>query len=268
VDKHQENKLIMEERYDIQRLLALRKLTRGVSELLRGQLTAYLSTLAPLINPKAVLGDYVQGGSKEVVRGVDKVFEELQALYGAVASSKPYNLPGELKPPIGIASTALEITPVEYVHVAKTERESKKVSVASPLRWVLSYHGFAPRRLAELLAGRNRDTEELQRAVLHSLVMHVVLSKRAGVTQILDALHFHVHSDRSPEFGDLPITYISSSISTDRPPDEVIVESTEVAGRDAFEEVVNLDDIAKLRDPLKDQLLELVKTYGEDLTPQ
>ncbi|MBV9928151.1 MAG: hypothetical protein JOZ96_24240 [Acidobacteria bacterium] len=258
----------MEERYDIQRLLALRKLTRGVSELLRGQLTAYLSTLAPLINPKAVFGDYVQGGGKEVVRGADTVFEELQALYGAVASSKPYNLPKELKLPIGIAGTALEITPVEYVHVAKTERESKKVSVASPLKWAFNYRGFPPRRLAELLGNRNRDTEELQRAVLHALVMHVVLSKRAGVTQILDALHFHVNTGRSPEFGDLPLTYISSSVSTTRPPDEVIIESTEVAGRDSFEEVVNLDDIATLRDPLKEQLLELVKTHGESSSPQ
>jgi len=258
----------MEERYDIQRLLALRKLTRGVSELLREQIKAHLSTLSPLVNPKAVLGDYVQGNTKEAVRGADKIFEELQSLYATIAPSKPFNLSGELKAPLSIASTALELTPVEYVHVAQTEKESKRVTLTSPLRWVLTYSGFAPRRLSELLAGRNRDTEELRRTLVHYLVMRVVLARREGVAAILDALHFPVSSGRSPEFGDLPLTYVSSSISTTRPPDAVIIHSTEVAGRDVFEEVVNVEDILELRDPLKEQLLELVKLHGEQLSPQ
>jgi hypothetical protein len=45
----------------------------------------------------------------------------------------------------------------------------------------------------------------------------------------------------------------------------VIIESTELSGSDAFEEVVSLDDVAKLRNPLKDQLEELVKAHGQAL---
>ena len=98
--------------------------------------------------------------------------------------------------------------------------------------------------------------------------MHAVASKQTGVIQILDALHFPISSERSPTFGDLPVTYISSSISTIRPPDDVIIESTEISAMNAFEEVINLDDIVKMRDPLKERLIELVKSHGEDLLPQ
>ena len=92
-------------------------------------------------------------------------------------------------------------------------------------------------------------------------MMHIVVSKQVGVSEILKALHFPLSTERSPEFGELPVTYISSAVSTIRPPDEVIVESTEVSGMGAFEEIVQLEDVEKLRDPLKEQLLEITKSY-------
>ena len=46
-------------------------------------------------------------------------------------------------------------------------------------------------------------------------------------------------------------TYVSSLVPTVRPPDEVIIESTELSGRDVFEEVVDVGAILAMRDPLK-----------------
>ncbi len=256
----------MEEGYDIQRLLVLRKLTRAIADLLRGQMKEYLSTLAPLLRPRATLGDYVQSNTRETSKIADSAFKELQTLYESVARAAPFNLSGELKPPIEITSSALEMTPMEYSHEARTERESKTVTVISPLKWMLTYSGFAPGKLKEILRDRGRSGEEVQRYVLHSLVMHVVMQKQTGVTQILDALHFPINSGTEEDFGHLPITYISSSISTVRPPDSVIIESTEISGMDVFEEIVSLEDIEKLRDPLKQRLMELVQSYGEELS--
>lgn len=255
----------MEEGYDIQRLLVLRKLTRAVADLLRASMREYLSTLAPLVRPRAVLGDYVQSNTRETSKIADSAFKELQAVYETVARAAPFNLSGELKPPVEIISTALEMTPMEYSYEAQTERESKSVTVVSPLKWMLTYSGFAPGRLKELLRDRGRSGEEVQRFVLHYMVLHVVMLKQSGVTDILDALHFPVTSGTEADFGQLPLTYISSSISTVRPPDSVIIESTEISGMDVFEEVVSLEDIARLRDPLKQRLLELVQSYGEEL---
>lgn len=258
----------MEESFDTQRLLTLRKVTRAVSDLLRTQMKEYLSTLAPLLRPRTVLGDYVQTSTKETTRGSDKAFKELQGLYDQIARSKPFNVTAELKPPVEIINTALEMTPLEYEHQATTGQESKSVVVTSPLKWVLSYSGFSPNSLREMLAGRQRDHEKVKEFLVHYLVMHIVVSNQTGVTQILNALHFPVTTERSPDFGELPITCISSSISTLRPPDNVIIESTEIAGRDAFEEVINLEDIKKLRNPFKDRLTELVNSHGENLLPE
>lgn len=258
----------MEEHFNTQRLLIFRKLTRAVADLLRGQMKEHLSTLAPLFRPKIVLGDYIEGSAKEAVTGADKAFRELQSLYDSVSAAKPFNLSKELRPPIQISSSALDITPMEYTYTAKTERDSKTVTITSPLKWALNYSGFTPDRFKDLIADRNRSTAELQRYILHYLVMHAVVSQQTGVAQILDALNFRLSSEQVPEFGGLPVTYISSSVSTIRPPDDVIIENTEISGMNAFEEVVNVDDIASMPHALKDRLIQLVKSHGDDLLPQ
>jgi hypothetical protein len=46
-----------------------------------------------------------------------------------------------------------------------------------------------------------------------------------------------------------------------------LIESTEVSGMDAFEEVLNLDEVAGLRNPFKERLVELLRSQGEELPP-
>lgn len=258
----------MQERYDINQLLVLRRLTRAVSDLLRGQLKEHLSTLAPLLRPKTVLGSYIQSAVKEMPKGADAAFKELQSLYETIAPSNPYNLSKELTSPIEILNATLEFTPLEYIHAARTEQESTTITVTSPLTWVLNYSGFAPGRLRELLKDRNRSGDELREFVLHHLVLHVLMTKQTGVTKILDALYFRVSSNRSPEFGDLPLTYITSCVSTIRPPDDVLIQSTEISGMNVFEEIINVDDIVKMHDPLRNRLIEIVKGHGDNLLPE
>ena len=103
----------MDGRDSIQSLLVLRKLTRAIAEVVRAQMTEHLATLAPLLRPKMVLGDYIEDGSKESTRRSEKAFKELQALYEAVAATKPFNLPRELPSPLRLSGSGLEITPVD-----------------------------------------------------------------------------------------------------------------------------------------------------------
>jgi hypothetical protein len=257
----------MDESFDTKKLLVLRKLTRSISDLLRGQMRDYLTTLAPLLRPKTVLGDYIQSTTKESGKNADQVFKELQSIYEKIASSTTYRLKPELKPPVEIINSSLEMTPKEYRYTAKTGDESKNVTITSPLKWVLNYSGFNPGRLTEMLSHRDRNSEHVRQHLLHHLVMHIVVTKQTGVTQMLDALQFPIGTEYSPALGELPITYVSSTISTIRPPDQVIIENTEISGMDAFEEVVNLSDIAEMQNPLKDKLIELVKKHDADLLP-
>ena len=151
------------------RLLVLRKLTRAVADLLRGQLKDYLTTLAPVLRPRSILGEHVESDVKEFVKGAEAAFKDLQVLYARVAAARPFNLAAELKSPLEVVSAVPEITPVEYAHAARTPGQSKTIMIASPLKWVLSYGSFGPRQLRELLAERTGWPEPLLAGTTTSL---------------------------------------------------------------------------------------------------
>jgi len=252
----------MNGRDSIQSLLVLRKLTRAVTEAVRIQMIGHLATLTPLLKPSAMLGDYMQGGQKELTRKAEKAFKQLQTLYEAVATAQPFNLPRELTPPLSLVAESLEITPYDYSHVAEAASgRSRPILVRAPLTWTLTYSGFGPSRLQELLNTRLRSADELRNFILSYLVMHVVIANQTGVTQMLEGLRFPISTVKLPEFGDLPITRIGPPISTTRPPDAVIVESAELTGMDAFEEVLKVEDLSALKDPFKDRLLEIAHQH-------
>ena len=255
----------MEENYSLQRLLILRKLTRAITDVLRGQMKEHLATIAPLLRPKTVLGEYIKSSSREMVPGANLAFKDLQTLYETVATNKPFLLTKELDSSLDIMNTTIEITPMEYVHEAEADNQRKSITITSPLKSILTYSGYSPAKLKELLADRYRTPEKVQEFLVHYLALHVTITRQPGLSQMLASLHFPLTTIRLPEFGELPITCLSAAITTIRPPDSVLIESTEFSGLDAFEEVVSLGDIADLRDPLKERLLEIAKTYGENL---
>ena len=236
-------------------LLVLRKLTRAIADTARAQMTEYLATLAPLLRPKMVLGDYVEDGSKDSIRRSDKAFKDLQALYEKVATTKPFSLPRELTLPLRLAGTGLEITAVDTPHVIQSGADARTIMVRSPLAWTLTYAGNAPTRLPELLKAKLRSAEDLNQLVLSYLLMHVVVTNSPGLLQAFEALHFPISTTTMPEFGPLPITRIGVALSTARPSDDLILQTAELTGMDAFEEVVSVEDLSRLPDALKERLL-------------
>ena len=87
-----------------------------------------------------------------------------------------------------------------------------------------------------------------------------------GPTEVLvfEALRFPVVTEKLPGLGELPVTCISSSVRTVRPPDDVLIESTEISGLNAFEEVVNAEDIVKMQDPFRERLLDVIKANAPE----
>jgi hypothetical protein len=257
----------MNGRDSVQSLLVLRKLTRAIADAVRVQMTEYLVTLTPLLRPASVLGEHIQGAAKDTVRKSDKVFKELQGLYETIAPAMPFSLPRDLSTPVNFPATTLEITTEEYTHVANPGANSRTIAVRCPLSWILTYTGYAPSRVRELLGGptKLRATDELQKFVLSQLILHVVLNNQPGLTQMLAALHFPVTTAKLPDLGDLPITRIRAAVSTMRPSDAVVIESAELSGVDAFEEIVEVEEIARLSDPLKQRLLEITRQLAPEL---
>jgi hypothetical protein len=252
----------MDGRDTTQSLLVLRKLTRAIAEVVRAQMTEHLATLAPLLRPKMILGDYVEDGTKEATRRSEKAYKELQALYDSVAATKPYNLPRELPSPIRLGGSGLEITPVESAYVIQSGSDTRTIMVRSPLTWTLTYSGFAPTRLPDLLKAKLRSGDDLTHFVLSYLLMHVVTTNSPGLINVFDALHFPITTITLPDSGPLPITRIGIPISTTRPADEVIIETADLTGMDAFEEVIQVEDLLKLGDPLKTRLLDLARQHA------
>lgn len=256
----------MNGRDSIQSLLVLRKLTRAITEVVRAQVAEHLATVTPLLRPAAVLGEYVQGGQKEATRKADKAFRELESLYQTICTAKPFNLPRELpSPPLNILSTGLEITAYDYPHVVKNDSETRKIMVRAPLTWTLTYTGFGPGRLQDLLNTKMRSNEEVLKVVVSYLAIHVVLTNQPGLLKIFDVLHLPITTVKVPEFGNLPITRIAAAVVTRRPSDAVIVESAELTGMDAFEEIVDLEEVARLRDPLRETLMSVAREHAPEL---
>ena len=251
----------MSDRDGIQSLLARRKLTRAIADAVRTQVTAHLTTLVPLFRPQTVLGDHILGGVKENTRRSDEALKEVQSLYESLAPAKPFNLRRELTTPFNFTNPGLEISPVEYVHQASTGPGSKAITVRRPLVWTISYSGFAPTRASEVLDPKVRG-EQLQLFILSHLILHVVAKHQVGVRRILDDLQLPLSTATVPELGELPLTRIGVPVDTERPADEVVVESAEVTGIDAFEEVVNVGDLAGLREPFKERLLEIARQHA------
>ena len=256
----------MNGRDSVQSLLVLRKLTRAITETVRAQMSEHLTTLTPLLRPTAVLGEYVQGGQKEGSRKADKAFRDLEALYQTVCTTKPFNLPREMpSTPLSILSTGLDITPYGYPHQVKTDSGTRTITVRAPLTWTLTYTGFGPGRLQELLNTKMRSNEEVSKVVLSYLALHVVLTNQPGLLKIFEAMHFPVTTVKVPEFGDLPVTRIGAAVDTKRPPDAVIVETAELTGMDAFEEIVELEAVGRLRDPLRESLMSVAREHAPEL---
>ena len=129
----------------------------------------------------------------------------------------------------------------------------------------MTYNDFPPNRLQELLDTKARSVDEVQRFELSYLILNLATTNEPGLMQVFEALHFPLTTSKSREFGELPITRIGIGITTTRPADDVILESAELTGMDAFEELVNVEDLGRLKDPLKERLLEIARQQAPEL---
>ncbi|MET0051848.1 MAG: hypothetical protein ABW095_12315 [Candidatus Thiodiazotropha sp.] len=256
----------MTQTFDIPRLIELRKLTRSISENLQSQLKSYLATLSPLFSPMPLLGEHVRGGTKSVVKGAEKNFQELRSRYHAIARQAPYSLDTELSSQLDVFAATPTLTPVEYAYTADQNGQATQLSVTSPLKWVLAYPETQPKKLLELLKGnRSQVRDELSHVLLQCLTLNLVLEKQPGLTSLLSDLRFSIETIQMDGLGTLPIVLVSCPIATLLPPDDIIVQSTEISGIPSFEEIVNIDDIRSLSDPLRERILEITRESSAEI---
>ena len=244
---------------DISELLRQRKLTRSVAALLTAELESHLNTLTPLINPRRLFAEHIHGGPKTVSKTGPQALKDLQRRYTEIHDSAPFDLRRSFDTPLMLLDTRPELQTLSYRHAAHADGTDKTVTVSRPLQWILSYRGFGPASLRELLNGGSTHAgPTLQETVLHYLMLAVMLEMQPELLKLMAALRYPVSIETLDEFGKLPVAVISSPLSTQRPDDQVIIDSTEVSGSNDFEEILDPDALNQpLNDPLRDRLLAI-----------
>jgi hypothetical protein len=250
------NNLAGERSLSTEELSDLRTKTEAVSELLRRQLAGHLETIRPLLAPQRVLGKHVRAGQRSEVRGADQAFEELKERYARVAS-QPFGLPKELvEHPISIEGK-LMLYPWEYTHALE---EGQAITMTSPVCWVLAYSsGYTPSQLRKAFASKEtRRTEDVRQFVASAVALELLIEKQPEIVSLLRDLRYEVRPETCDGLGDLPVVAIRSCLSSFRPSDEVIQTATRFSGVPAFIELIDVEAVRNLRDPLREQIEGIV----------
>lgn len=239
-------------------LIPMREQTERVSDFLQRRLQAHLEAVRPVLSPRRLLGKYV--GGNDDVPGASALVARLREQY-AQTCGKPFALVPELDlDALAGIEGRVELYPWEYAHTAKNARETKTVTMTSPVRWVIAYRsGYTLSELRRVLTGKEtRRQEALRQFLVNALLMRLVFETSQGLAQLFGDLRYEVARDRSPELGDLELVTISACLPSFRPSDDLILMATRFSGVPAFIELVDADAVHALKDPLRVRVEELL----------
>jgi hypothetical protein len=242
-----------------QELTELRRKTEAVSKFLQEQLASHLETLRPVLAPERVFSKFL--GTKGDHALSERVFAQLQQNYRPF-SSRPFDVPSEFDPHwLTLVGNRLALHPWEYAHEIKTDREIKTVTMASPVRWVVSFTStYGLSQMRQGLAGKGeRRVEHIRQFVVNTLVTQLAISHAAGLGALLADLRYQLQTEYAPDLPKLPLTTITFGLPSFRPPDDLILAATSFSGIPAFIELIDTDAASRLQDPLKTRLQELVR---------
>jgi hypothetical protein len=237
-----------------QEYFKFRQATEKVSEALNKRLAGHLEVLRPLFHPRLLLGTYIKSAVMEEVPRAEKVFADLQELYASVCE-RPFGLPRKLQPPLPSLVNQLEATPFQFSkEVAGTG--DKPVRITSPTRWILSYRNDCPlNRLRGMISGTDpRQPEEMRQTLLSHLILFLFLKYFPSLTQLLEDLRYQVEKKELSDLGGLPVITLKAPVETFLPPDEFILQITQLSGIAAFQEIIEPTAIENVPDSLKESL--------------
>ncbi len=243
---------------DNQEFLKLRGATEKISAELSKRVKRHLNVLRPLFVPRKLLGTYVRSGTMEEVPGSDKAFAELQERYASVAQ-KPFGLPTKLQTPLAPIPNQLEATPFQY-SLHSEGSPNKAITITASAKWVISFHSDCSlTRLKAMLAGEEpKQAEDMKQTVVHHLFPIIFLHRFSDIGGLLEDLRYVVQTEEIAELGGLPVVTLEAPLKTFLPPEDFIQQITQLSGIPAFQEIIDLDAIEALSDPLKESVKGLL----------
>jgi hypothetical protein len=248
------------------KLLSLHSLTKDVSQVCLRRLKSEIDAMAPLFRPRRFLGDHIDSIGKEAVAGADRNLAELQELYASVAV-KPFDLRPELRSPLESVSTQFQLDEWEYTHATQTDRGWNSIRVSTPLTWVLSYGtSYSLGMLRGVVSGvGQRDPEAVRAYVLRACLMFELFEKVPPIKTLLEGLRYKTEVRHSPQLGHLPLVTISAPFTTFRPSDELVATAAGLAGGASFTEVLDIDSVRKISDPLREEVVAILNRHQVEI---
>jgi hypothetical protein len=234
-----------------EQLADLREKTETIAQFLKDRLKGHLETIRPAFAPRRVLGKYT--GTRDGVAGEDKAFAQLQTQYQAVCRN-PFALPPDLdQDMLANIDNQIDVHPWEYTYEAKGTKEAKTLTMNSPVRWVLTYSsGYTLAQVRQAVSGlQDRRSDYVRQFVVNALVMRFMFDHYPGIPQLLTDLRYEVRVEKGQGLGELPFVTVSACIPSFRPTDDLILTATRFSGVPAFIELLNVDAVPLLQDPLK-----------------
>jgi hypothetical protein len=204
----------------------------------------------------------MEGAGREGAIGTDQHAADLRELYRRVAL-KPFDLRTELPNTLESVATTFHLHEWEYLHPTQTERGWQSIRISTPLSWVLTYASpYSMSTLRDVMGGNaQRDGEAVRAFVFRACVMHEFFRKTPSITELLSALRYRVEVKNSPQFGELPFVTVSAPFRTFRPSDNLVAVAAGMAGAQAFAEILDVESVKSLSDPLKDEALRVLEEH-------
>ena len=84
--------------------------------------------------------------------------------------------------------------------------------------------------------------------------MVVFLKHYPALTQLIEDLRYEVETRDLADLGGLPVMVLKSPLETFLPPDDFILQVTQLSGIPAFQEIVGLEAVENMPDPLRESL--------------
>jgi hypothetical protein len=105
----------------------------------------------------------------------------------------------------------------------------------------------------------DRRQADIQEFLVAALAIRAVLERFTGITQLLNDLRYNVEVKNCPDLGELPLVVIGSAIPSFRPSDDVMLATTRLSGVPAFIELIDVEAIGQMTDPLKSRIEEMLR---------
>ena len=149
----------------------------------------------------------------------------------------------------------LEATPFHYfIHCEGSQDKATKI--ISPTQWILSYRSECSlNRLRAMLDGREaKQPDDMKQGLIDHLAIVIFLKHFPALSELFEDFRYRVEIIKMEELGGLPVVTLSLPLKTFLPPNDFILQITQLSGIPAFQELIDLEELDRIPDSLKESL--------------